>query len=201
VAAQGLSRGCPVVYCAQHAGETGADDAQFEALAARARGSSIPFEMLSYHRSLESVVDATLMAARTTGASPLIIVDDCLTLIEDDGGDSLVACEEVATVLTMLSIGLGCTVLGLAALSSNDAARLCERQDMLTRRDAPAGRWLPALCALLPHTIISIQPIGPVREEPACAAMSIVTKERPGEQVPPLLVRLGQEFTAWRNDS
>jgi hypothetical protein len=147
------------------------------------------------------VVEAAQKAARATGASPLVIVDECLTLIEAEAEDRLLACEEVEAALTMLSIGLGCTLLGLAALSGDDTVRLCERQSLLTRRDAPARNWLPWLYNLLPHTIIAIQPIRHTQMEATYATMEIVAKERRGERLQPLLVRLDQKLTAWLDDS
>lgn len=201
VAAHGLSRHCPVVYCARQPADVGATDPHLVALAGRARAAATPFEVLAYGPSLEPVVEAAQRAARATGASPLVIVDECLTLIEAEAEDRLLACEAVEAALTMLSTGLGCTVLGLAALSGDDTVRLCERQSLLTRRDAPARNWLPWLYDLLPHTIIAIQPIGHTQGEATCATIEIVAKERRGERLQPLLVRLDQEFTTWLDDS
>jgi hypothetical protein len=147
------------------------------------------------------VVEAAQRVARTTGAFPLVVVDDCLTLVEAEPDDRLVACEAVEAVLTLLSTGLGCAVLGLATLSRDETDLLCARHSALTKGDAPIRRWLPRVSTLLPHTIIAIQPIGQARPGQLTVTMDILVKEGEGERLHPLLVRVDQDFTAWGSDA
>jgi hypothetical protein len=201
VAAAGLARGCPVIYCLPQHATVNADDQHLLTLAALARVRAAPCEVLAYGPSLEPVVEAAQRVARVAGAFPLVVVDDCLTLIDAEPGDRLVACEAVEAVLTLLSTGLGCIVLGLATLSRDETDLLCARHSAVTKGDAPIRRWLPRVSTLLPQTIIAIQPIGQARQGPLTATIDIVAKDGGGERLNPLLVRVDQDFMAWGSDA
>jgi hypothetical protein len=199
VAAAGLSRGRPVIYALpQPAAGSPADARDLDALAALARAGAAPCEVLAYGPSLEPVVEVVQRTACATGAFPLLIVDDCLTLVDAEPGDRLLACEAVEAALTLLSTGLGCIVLALAALPADETDRLCDRHVALTTPDAPVRRWVPQVVKLLPHTLIAIQPIGQVLPGALCATMDIVARDAQGERLHPLLVRADRDFGAWQ---
>jgi hypothetical protein len=199
VAAAGLTRGCPVIYCLPQAAAENTDDHQdLRSLAAQACDETAPCEVLAYGASLEPIVEVVQRVARATGAFPLVVVDDCLSLVDAEPGDRLLACEAVEAALTLLSTGLGCVVLGLATLSADETDNLCERHVALTKPDAPVRRWVPQVANLLPRTLIAIQPIGQILAGAMCATLDIVARESEGERLHPLLVHVDQDFIAWR---